>query len=218
MAVADLIREIEARRQDALDRKNERYPKNNPTASDLSPCARETALAILHWQDRPIYPLDLIARFERGKMIEDSAIRELSALGFYARVERQPFEIKGRDGALLMRGKIDGFIEYERHDYPMEIKSLDPLVYRGINALSDFSRFGTLAKYPRQITSYLYANSLSEGFFLLDDCMGHWKLIPMLLNYDDMEAVLAQCEAAVRAVAAVRLGASEEEGTTAVPQ
>lgn len=211
MAVHDLIREIEQRRTEALERKAESYPRNNPVASDLGPCARETALAILHWQSRPVFPTDLLARFERGKVVEDTILRELSALGLYARVERKPFEIRGRDGALLLRGKIDGFIEWQGTDYPMEIKTLDPMVFRRIDHVSDFERFGFLAKYPRQLQAYLYANSLPEGFFLLDDCMGHWKLIPVAINYEVMESILRQCEAAVAAVDRVKLGAPEEE-------
>ena len=211
MAVADLIREIQERRAEFLERRREVYPKNNPTASDLGPCARETALAILHWQDRPPFPQDLLARFERGRMIEDAVIRELGALGLYARVERKPFEIKGRDGRLLMRGKIDGFIEWQKTDYPMEIKSLDPMIYKRIETVHDFERFGTLAKYPRQLQAYLYANGLPEGFFLLDDCLGHWKLIPVAIDYGLMEDILQQCEIAVQAVERVRIGAPEEE-------
>lgn len=211
MAVTDLIREIQDRRAEALDRKGGVYPRNNPVASDLGPCARETALAILHWQERPAFPVDLLARFERGRMIEDTVIRELSALGLYARVERHPFEIRGRNGALLMRGKIDGFLEWQKTDYPMEVKSIDPLLFKRIDALSDFERFGTLAKWPRQLQAYLYANSLSEGFFLLDDCLGHWKLIPVTLDYALMEGILQQCEVAVAAVDEIRRGATEDE-------
>lgn len=211
MAVADLIREIQERRAEALERKREVYPKNNPTASDLSPCPRETALAILHWQQRPPFPSELLARLERGKVIEDVVLRELSALGLYARVERKPFEIRGRNNQLLLRGKIDGFLEWQGADYPMEIKSLDRNLFARIETADDFNRYGLLAKWPRQIQAYLYANGLSEGFFLLDDCQGHWKLVPITLNYDVMEGILRQCEDATRAVELVRLGAPEEE-------
>jgi hypothetical protein len=211
MAVTDLIREIQERRAEALERKREIYPKNNPTASDLSPCARETALAILHWQQRPPFPSELLARLERGKVIEDVVLRELSALGLYARVERKPFEIRGRNGQLLLRGKIDGFLEWEGTDYPMEVKSLDRNLFARIDAADDFNRYGLLAKWPRQIQAYLYANGLAEGFFLLDDCQGHWKLVPITLNYDVMEGILRQCEEATRAVELVRLGAPEDD-------
>lgn len=214
MSVADLCAEIERRRLEALERKAGAYPRNNPIASDLGPCAREMALSILHWQERPAFPPDLQARFARGNLIEDAVLRELSELGFTVRVERRPFEIKNKKGRLLLRGRIDGFVEFAGRDYPMEVKSLDPNVYRRIATVEDFDKFGFMAKYPRQLQSYCYAENKEAGFFLLDDCMGHWKLIPVALDYQMVERILRQCETAVDAVTAIRECAPEE---TALP-
>jgi hypothetical protein len=168
------------------------------------------ALSILHWQDKPAFEPSLIARFERGNAVEDWVIRELTGLGFHARVDRKAFEIKGRSGELLLRGRVDGFVEWERKEYPLEIKSLNPMIFARIQTIDDFQKLGFLAKYPRQLQAYLYANGLSEGFFLLDDCMGHWKLVPVTLDLEATEAILQQSERAVLAVERVqRAGESE---------
>lgn len=193
-AVCEMIAQ---RRQDALGRRISPYPRNNPIASDLGPCAREMVLAMTSWQERPLPSPDLKARFERGLLIEDTVVAELGALGLTVRVERSPFEIKDKRGRVILRGKLDGFVSFEDRDYPFECKSLDPLVYRRVQSAEDFGLFTWMKKYPRQIQSYLYANNLEEGFFLLDDCLGHWKLLPVALDYEAMEAILRQCEEAV---------------------
>jgi hypothetical protein len=215
-----LCREIERRRLEALEGRISQYPRNNPIASDLSPCTRETALAILHWKDRPAPDAGLKARFERGSLIEDAVLRELGALGFTVRKERTPFEVKDSKGRIVVRGIVDGFLDWreegtKQRDFPLEVKSLDPNIYRQINGLEDFQKFHFTKKYPRQLWTYLYANSLEEGFFLLDDCTGRWKLIPVALDYAETETILRQCEAAVDAVAAASAGVPE--GTDPLP-
>jgi hypothetical protein len=197
MSAAELCQHIEKVREEALTNRISAYPRNNPIASDISSCTREMVLAMTNWQDRPLPSAELKARFERGSAIEDMVLRELSALGVSVRVERNPFEVKDAQGRLVLRGKIDGFVSWERKDYPMEIKSLDPNVYRQVDAVEDFERWTWARKYPRQLQAYLYANNLEEGFFLLDDCEGHWKLLPVRLDYAAMERILKQCEAAV---------------------
>jgi hypothetical protein len=209
--VSNLCQEIASRRAKALERRIEAYPRNNCIASDLGPCTREMALAILHWKDRPLPSPELKARFERGNLIEDAVIRELETLGISVRVERRPFEIKDGKGRLVLRGRIDGFLEHEKATFPMEVKSLDPNVFRQVDSVEDFKRWIWARKYPNQLLSYLYGENLEEGFFLLDDCLGHWKLLPAVLDYAEMEQILKRCEAATAAVEAVNRDQVPEE-------
>lgn len=192
MSVQDLCTEIEQRRQQALERKANPYPRNQPVASDLGPCDRELVYQIVNWADRPPFTPYIMARLERGSEIESIIIRELSALGIHVRVERTPFEIKGRNGQLILRGRVDGFIEWEKKDYPFEAKSMNPNVFQGVNGISDLKGF--FAKWPRQVQAYLYGNNMEEGFMLIDDCMGHWKLLPVSLDYQEIEKILQRCE------------------------
>ena len=210
MSVKDLCDEISRRRTEALERRIEKYPRNNPIASDIGECGREMVLSILHWQDRALPSPDLKARFERGNLVEDTVLRELSSLGISVRVERPPFEIRDRNGRLILRGKVDGFVKWENAEYPMEVKSLDANVFRQVETVEDFQRWIWASKYPRQLQAYLYANNLEEGFFLLDDCMGHWKLIPVQLDFAEMEKILQRCERAVESVESIRAGTGEE--------
>jgi len=204
-----LCDEILRRRTESLERRIEKYPRNNPIASDIGECGREMVLSILHWEERGLPSPELKARFERGNLVEDTVLRELSSLGISVRVERQPFEIRDKKGRLVLRGKVDGFVKWEHAEYPMEVKSLDPNVFRQVDSVEDFQRWIWASKYPRQLQAYLYANNLEEGFFLLDDCLGHWKLIPVRLDFAEMEQILQRCERAVEAVENYRSGVGD---------
>lgn len=202
-AIERMIELILERRQSALRSRIEAYPRSNPVASDIGACEREMVLAMTHWQERPIVGPDLKARFERGNLLENAVIRELEDMGFTVRVDRKSFEIKDRKGRVILRGKLDGFIEHtrakrgEQRYFPFEVKSLDPNIFRTIQTVEDFRRYPFTAKYERQLQSYLLSENLECGFFLLDDCLGHWKLIAVQLDYELAEDILRRCEQAV---------------------
>lgn len=196
----DLIRllaEIEYRREQTLEKEASPYPRNQPIASDLGECAREYVLAVTHWKDKPAFEPNLVARLQRGRLIEDAALRELSGLGIRVRTERTPFELKDKQGRVVLRGKLDGFVEWERHEYPMEIKSVNPMMFPRLHTVEDMQKSPWMQKWPRQLWSYLYGTNGELGFFLLDDCLGHWRLVPVDLNYEEMERILQRCETAV---------------------
>ena len=196
-----LLAEIECRREKALEKDAGGYPRNNPIASDLGECARECALAISHWKEKPAFEPDLVARLQRGRLIEDAALRELSALGIRVRTERTPFELKDVKGRVVLRGKLDGFVEWDHHEYPMEIKSVNPMMFPRLHTAEDMLKSPWMRKWPRQLWSYLYGKNEEVGFFLLDDLLGHWRLIPVELDYGEMEQILKRCEAAVEHLA-----------------
>ena len=197
MTVHELCQDIETRRKDALQRRISAYPRTQPIASDLGACEREYVLAMTKWQERPLPDVGLKARFERGSLIENAVLQELMALGIQVRQERAPFEIKDKTGRVVLRGKVDGFVQDGKQSYPLEIKSMDPNVFNGITTAEDFGKWPWAEKYPRQLQSYLYANNEEQGFFLLDDCKGNWKLLPITLDYAAMEVILKRCESAV---------------------
>lgn len=201
MTVEELCAEIAQKREDSYRRNLGPWPKNNMTASDISECPRESVLAIFNWQERPAFDPDIKMRLERGNKIEDLALQELMGLGYRVRVERKPFEIRDRrnNDRLLCRGKVDGFLQDDRpldkpEDVPFECKSLNPNVYARIDSQEDFDRYLFFKKYPKQLQTYLFANNIEAGFWILDDCMGHWKLIPCRLDYERMEKVLQHLE------------------------
>jgi len=216
VSVKELCQEIEARRTEQLSREATIHPRNQPVASDLGPCDRELVLQIVAWDQKPPFDPYVMARLKRGSAIEDIVIRELSSLGIYVRVDRKPFELKDRQGRVILRGKVDGFIEQKEEIpemsmiplakgeaptvppksttkvYPFEAKSMNPNIFNGVHKIEDLK--GYFAKWPLQLQSYLFGNDLEEGLLLIDDCMGHWKLLPVTLDYKVMEGILQRCE------------------------
>lgn len=202
MNVEELCEEITKKRTEKYVRDTKPYPRNQPTSSDLGDCLRETVLGITNWQDKPSFSPELVQRFRRGAKLEDIAIAELQDLGYRVRVDRKPFEMKDKKGRVVLRGIIDGFVEAgHRQIFPMECKSLNPNIWARIDSQEDFDRYSFFRKYPRQLQSYLLAENLDQGFWLLDDCLGHWKLIPCHLDFDRAEKLLRHAEQAVEHIA-----------------
>lgn len=206
MTVEELCESIQAKRRAFYEARKNTTPKNQPTASDLGDCVRETVLAITNWRDRPGFDVELLQRFQRGNEVENIAVRELMELGYTVRIDRSPFELKDKKGRVVLRGHADGFIrtgENPQHpvDVPFECKSLNPNVYKQIDCQEDFDKYVFFRKYPRQLQAYLLGHNLEEGFWLLDDCLGHWKLIPCHLDYERAEKLLRHAEQAVEHIA-----------------
>lgn len=198
MNVEELCGEIIAKRAERYSRDTQPYARSQPTSSDLGDCLRETVLGITNWRDKPPFSVELVQRFRRGSKLEDIAIAELQELGYKVRVDRRPFEMRDTKGRIVLRGIIDGFLELDnRQVFPLECKSLNPNVWSRIDTQDDFDSYSFFRKYPRQLQSYLLAENLHEGFWLLDDCLGHWKLIPCHLDFDRAEKLLSHAEKAV---------------------
>jgi hypothetical protein len=211
--VEELCRQIQARRRLKYETRTKPYPRSNPIASDIGDCVRETVLGITNWRDKPDFSVDAVERMERGNQIEDLMIRELMELGYSVRVDRQPFELKDKKGRVISRGRVDGFIRIGRKDYPLECKSMNPNVYARIDTQADFDEYTFFRKYPRQLVLYLLANNFEEGMWAVDDCMGHWKLIPCRLDYERAEKILTHIESTVEHVANGTLPAFHNDPT-----
>jgi CRISPR/Cas system-associated exonuclease Cas4 (RecB family) len=194
MIVEKLIDSIISARKQNLSSKISRYPRQVPILSDVSDCDRQIEYGVLNWQDRQMWGEDTQARLEVGKDEERRVVRELLDLGFDVIQSQEPVEIKGKDGVLIARGKIDGFIRYEKKKIPLEIKSMHPQAFAQINSLDDLQRKPWHRKYLRQIMAYMFGNDCEEGFLLITNCLGQWKLIPVYLSLEDCEYLLQRLE------------------------
>ena len=203
--VQELKNEILSRREARLKRDCSPYPRNNPTASGLSECARDMVLSILFWQQVPAFEPYVKARLEEGSRQENYVLQELIGLGFVITENNPPpFELFGKNKQLIMRGRIDGKIEWKGKKLPFEIKSLDPNVFEGINTIEDFYSKFWMKRYVLQMMSYLFANNEQDGLFIIVDMKGHWKVIEITLDMGIMEGILQLCERVVDSVAKCR--------------
>lgn len=213
-AISALADEVVAKIE-APHRKQKTYMKRNPRASGIGPCAREQALSITEWARRPVPDTWLSQRFQRGNEVEALVRRNLIDAGYELVENQTPFEIDERIGpagdrssdgedTLICTGHTDGKIAWEGEKPVTEIKSMNVNIWNRVNEFADFERMGSFWKrYTNQILLYMYANDETAGLFLLDDCMGHIKAIPVLLDdhLDKCEAALRTCRIASYAVA-----------------
>jgi hypothetical protein len=210
-ALTGLFTEIETRRREILGRDAGPWARSNPVASDLSPCARETALGILHWPERPPFEASVLARLEVGREAEPLAMSKLLQYGVKVVEAQRTFELPHRQtGAVLLRGKIDGMVEWEGRRVPFDYKTVTPFLFPRMNTVADLLAHPFFSKWPRQLWSYEFLVNIETGFLLLDNLLGEWKFIEVPLDYEQMEQILQRLEAAVTAVETIRKGAAED--------
>jgi CRISPR/Cas system-associated exonuclease Cas4 (RecB family) len=192
--VEALAKEIIEKRNHELSKKIVSFPRRNPIMSDIGECDRAIVYGVTHWDQKPLHDVDLQARFDVGNLWEREIIRELEGLGYRIIMSQAPVEIKGRGGEFLATGRVDGFIQVGREKIPFEIKSLNVMVYDRIDSAEDFQKKAWLRRYIRQIQLYCFGNNMEYGLFIITDCLGHWKVIPIYLDYGECELILKRLE------------------------
>jgi CRISPR/Cas system-associated exonuclease Cas4 (RecB family) len=139
------------------------------------------------------------ARLNEGTEQGEKIKRELMELGYKVVRSEETVEVKGKGGVLLSRGRIDFMLEIKRNgtrpEYvPVEVKSLNPNIYKTINEYKDFTKKPWMRRYIRQLQMYLFGTGKEYGLFLITDCLGSWKLIPAYLDYEECEMILRRLE------------------------
>lgn len=191
----ELADDIVQKRTRELEKKITRYPRRTTYLSGIGDCDRELVYNVLDWKERPLHNAELQARFDVGNLWEREIIRELEGIGFTIILSQQPVEVYGRGGSLIASGRIDGFIATShREKIPFEIKSMHPQIFNQINSVKDLEKKPWLRKYVRQLQMYLFGNNLEEGLFIFCDCLGHWKIFPVYLDYGACEWILQRLE------------------------
>lgn len=187
-----LVEDIRQRRDEWLENEKRIYPKDHPRASDLDPgsCFRRQVLSIVKWQDAKPFSAERKARFQVGDALERQGLIELGFLGI--RVTKQQFEFelyKRGTKEIAVRGKIDGIVLLElgrfvRVEVPIEIKSMHPTQFAGINSVEDMLRHKWYRKWVFQMQMYLVGYGFEVGFFWITDCLGRWKAIVIEVDYE----------------------------------
>lgn len=208
----NFFQDVQVRREQQLMQGRGKWPRNNPVASDISRCARETALGVLHWEDRPEFGIDLVARLEAGTDQEHLAYSKMARLGIPILESARVFELKDAKGRLLTRGKIDGKLNVpgRKRPVPFDLKTMHPNLFDRMNTVEDFLAHQFFAKYPKQLMLYEYMDNSDIGFLWVDNMMGKWKFIEVPMMWNLMEGVLRQLETAVDAIEKIKAGANEE--------
>lgn len=192
--IENLAKEILDKRKSRLLSDIKVWPRTNTYASQVPTCIRQGYYAIKEWDKAKLHDAELQARFNKGKQEETNLIAELVSLG-YEIVEQQVPLDKALTERYRLSGKIDGKIKYAGHRIPFEVKSMHPMSFAKVTTIADIKDDHFMIKYYRQMQVYLLGHNEPAGLFFLTDCLGHWKIIPVELNYDDAETVLQTVEA-----------------------
>jgi len=191
--IETLAKEIIERRRTRLLSDIKVWPRTNTYASQVPTCIRQGYYAIKEWDKAKLHDAELQARFNKGKQEETNLISELVSLG-YEIVEQQVPLDKALVERYRLSGKIDGKIKYGGRRIPFEVKSMHPMSFAKVKSIADIKDDSFMVKYYRQMQVYLLGHNEPAGLFFLTDCLGHWKVIPVELNYDEAEKVLQTVE------------------------
>ena len=176
-------------------RTNDREPRKNVYASAYSPCAKKMYLDMIAWFDVPEFTPDALARMRRGSDRERDLIVDAQRVGrisdpqFTVLGEQQRFTITDRNRRVVISGKVDLQIQFERNKvYPVEIKTWNQNLVDHIDSFEDLLNNKWTKKGAYQLLSYLYAMESPLGFMMLDR-PGIPKLLPVELepNFDKVE-------------------------------
>lgn len=193
MSVELLKKEIESRENQRLLSRRTEYKQSNCIASGLGDCLRERYYSIVDGDSKPVADEWLQARFEEGSEQERRILIKLLTNGFEIVENQRRFEVKDRDNRVILTGRIEGKIKFQGKYYPFEIKSMNPNIYDGIDNIEDFAKYSHTKKYPKQLMSYMFSENVDEGFFIITDCLGHFKIIVVYLDYNVMEEEMQNC-------------------------
>lgn len=169
-------------------------PCHTNRASQLGhPCKRYLVYMRTSWDKMALPPVERELIFRGGRMIEHLALRQLGDAGFNVSNQQRDFA----DSRYQISGHIDGFIEIDGKDIPIEIKGISPFEWEKIHTLDDMlkSKRVWVRGYPAQIQLYMFlANRDTAVFYLINKLTYMPKEIWCKLDYVYCEDLLKKAE------------------------
>ena len=156
--------------------------------SNIHSCQRHLYYLLTEGENRPPIDEHLAALFAEGKAQELRVKAELANDGFEMIRAQERIEVPYQGpvaalrGQIMAVGKIDGMIQYDGINIPVEVKAMNPNMYGRINSVDDLLDYDYTQKYVRQLLMYMYAKESEFGLFIISDFMGHRKRIPVFLG------------------------------------
>lgn len=189
------------------------YRPANVYASKRRRCTRAMALDMLHPEDDPFDQAIQFERMKQGTEAERAVIARMHDAGPFCRPpftvaeQQHRFEVKDRDGIVLITGKMDGRLKFkDGASPPFEIKS--GRTYEGCDTIEDFDRSPWAWSAVDQLLAYLYAdrpenypNREPWGFILVrrQSAFPHLVRVSLLEHLARVEAFMKQAREAVDA-------------------
>jgi hypothetical protein len=131
------------------------------------------ALDLLHPEDRGTIQADALERMRRGTEREAAIVARLMQIGprctppFEVIENQKRFEIKDRDGTVLISGKYDGRLKFStKVKPPFEVKSGE--TFKRATCLEDLDHSPWTRHALDQLLAYLLSEGEPWGFFIID--------------------------------------------------
>ena len=200
-----LAQEITAAREKFLNSKIGKAEKRERVwFGDVHDCDRHNVYSMTEGDQRTRWDAFVQAKLDAGREWEQITKRELAALGYEPMLAGETVEIKNRRGEVIARGRTDCSLRRINDDhraklYPVEMKQMQTHMWSQITKWQDLLRNPWTKKYVRQLFLYMYGKGIDEGLFHLGDFQGHWKLIPVHLDYEFVEDAISKIERATEA-------------------
>lgn len=184
-----------AHAQDLISKR--RQPSNQPYVylSGIHTCARNLFYLMTEGEKRPEIDPYVLGLFESGQEQEAWVKRKLLTFGLEMLragdevLIKYNGPVKELRGQLIGKGKIDGeFLLVDELTGPKgvlipgEVKSMGENMFKRLNTVDDLLDYVHTEKYIRQLLTYMYGRERENGIFVITDCRGHLKPIPVFLH------------------------------------
>ncbi len=194
--------------QEYILQENRQAPSNRPYqyAGGYESCERKMVLLMTAGDKVTPFPVEVLAKFQRGRERERSIIVDLTRVGQFANPkfsvigQQERFELRDHKGRVAIAGKVDLRLDYghNRPRPPCEIKDWHVNLTDRINRFEDVFDNPWTRKGGYQLLCYLFGAGEKFGFLLLSR-PGLPKLLPVELipNLDRVEEFLQKAERAL---------------------
>lgn len=174
--------------------KRENRPTHANSASQLAhPCTRYLVLKRDKWGEETLPPLSLQYVFEEGNTHEDAVEDLFKKAGF--KIEKSEMYLEWR--VYNITGHIDGTVQVDGREYPIEIKSVSTHYFDAIKTFDDIKnhRYWFVKKWAGQLTLYLTMMNKDAGIMVLKNKNnGQIKVLDVALDYDLAESLVKKAE------------------------
>lgn len=202
--ITDVISKIQIDIVNSLREQGRILPHTSNWASILpSPCLRQQVYYRLDWEKQTLPEPYLQGIYNTGNLVEDMTRTNLNAIGIKSNPKwellKMPDKINDKALSELQIGSVtDMFLIVYNNDGkpqnlgPVEVKSVDPNIFRNLNGLEDFNRYWWMKRYPGQLSTYEFGSNFEQGIFLLVNKTNWWdyKFFSHFLDMAYMQTLL----------------------------
>jgi hypothetical protein len=200
--VADIVATFHTERTKRLEKDfSSPYIRNQLIASDLMDCRRYHIFGIVCGELKP--PPDPQGReiIQEGNRQEDTVLNDMRKEGWEIVEQQVRSALYGNVNGkrrLICTGRADG--KMRRPEWPrgvlytFDVKSTSGYRFDSINHPEDFLKDLWLRKWYRQAQTYCLSENVETFFFILSNCRGGRKIIPIPIDWEMGEEILKLCE------------------------